>query len=156
MNVVDQAVPSQKIPAGPPPPTPYPVGTIATLRMRGHTRTNGEEYFAPAVILGQHEPNGEVEVLIWDPTAGTHYNSCYQIRDLEARMNEHGEREMYVSQENIGEILFNPQEFAKMLIQVDNLEAGFDLLSRRMDALEKSMPNNKPIQPPVQNPTDKK
>lgn len=159
MNVVDQAVPSQVVPSGPPPPDQYPVGTIATLRMRGHTRTHGEEYWAPAVILAQHEPNGEIEVLIWDSTAGTHYNPAYQIRDLEARMNERGEREMYVSRENIGDVLFNPQEFSRMLVQMDNLEAGFDLLSRRIAELEKQItakPVQAPVHPPVQNPTDKK
>ena len=69
-----------------PEPQQLPQGSIVTLRMRGHSRTNGQEYYAPAVVLAQYANiTGDIEVLIWDSTAGTHYNAAYPVRDLSTR-----------------------------------------------------------------------
>ncbi|SRR6266478_2743127 len=120
-----------------PPPLALEVGSIVTLRMRGHTRTQGLEYFSPAVVLHQHSPGGELEVLIWDPTAGTHYNSNYPIRELANRDVEvkvllnpadpslgvtcQTVRQQYESQSNIGQVLFSPLAFQNVLAEVDIL-----------------------------------
>ena len=93
------------------PPWQFEIGTILTLRMRGHSRTNGEDYYAPAVVLKQHQPNGEIEVMIWDSTAGTHYNAAYPIRDISSR-GEGVERELH-EESNIGQVLFSPMRFAE-------------------------------------------
>jgi len=119
MNVVEPVEQSNKPPALEP-PQQLEVGSIVTLRMRGHTRTQGLEYFAPAVVLNQHSPNGEIEVLIWDSTAGTHYNPAYPIRDLSSR-GEGPERELYVVQSNIGKVLFSPDAFALMNVVTENI-----------------------------------
>ena len=97
------------------------VGSIVTLRMRGHSRTNGQEYFAPAVVLNQHMPHGEIEVLIWDPTAGTHYNPSYAIRDVSSR-GEGTDHELYEVQSNIGQVLFSPDEFGQMQKGIADLQ----------------------------------
>lgn len=102
------------------PPMQLEQGSIVTLRMRGHTRTAGLEYFAPAVVLNQHMPNGEIEVLIWDSTAGTHYNPAYQIRDVSSR-GDGPERELYEVQSNVGKVLFSPDAFAMMNVVLENM-----------------------------------
>src|SRR5580658_3630749 len=78
-------------------PRRFEPGTILTLRMRGHSRSpvSGQDYFAPAVVLDQFLPGGEISVLIWDSSAGTHYNASYAIRELGVR-GSGNEREMYV------------------------------------------------------------
>jgi len=107
------------------PPPALELGTIATIRMRGHSRTNGEEYFAPAIVLNQHwkedGTGGEtIEVLIWDSTAGTHYNAAYPVRELSSR-GEGGERELYEVRSNIGAILFSPQTLSTALGDIEEL-----------------------------------
>src|SRR5580698_2356985 len=95
------------------PPRRFEPGTILTLRMRGHSRSPvaGQDYFAPAVVLDQFMPGGEISVLIWDSSAGTHYNGSYAIRELGVR-GQGSEREMYELQSNVGEVLFSPEAFA--------------------------------------------
>ena len=101
--------------AMPEPHRKFEPGTILTLRMQGHSRSPvpGQGYFAPAVVLEQFEPNGEISVLIWDSSAGTHYNASYPIRELSSR-GVGNEREMFVAQDNIGEVLFSPREFERL------------------------------------------
>lgn len=91
-------------------PPAYETGTILTIRMRGHSRSPvpGQDYFAPAVVLEQFQPDGEISCLVWDSSAGTHYNASYPVRDIGVR-GEGREREMYEMQSNIGEVLFSPQ-----------------------------------------------
>src|SRR5437762_12146830 len=84
-----------------PPPQRLAVGTILTLKMRGHSRTSGQDYYAPAIVLAQHTPNGEIEVLVWDSSAGAHFNHSYPIREVGVR-GDGNEREMYVAADNIG------------------------------------------------------
>lgn len=135
MNIVErQQVLTDRVPALAPPLRLEP-GTIATLRMRGHTRTQGLEYYAPAVVLQQHQPNGEIEVLIWDSTAGTHYNPSYSIRDLGVR-GEGATREMYELQSNIGQVLFSPSAFSQVIEDVDVLLREFVQMRRQITALE--------------------
>src|SRR5580704_7417406 len=90
------------------PPVTYEPGTILTVRMRGHSRSPvpGYEYFAPAVVLEQFMPNGEISVLIWDSSAGTHYNPSYPVRELDVR-GSGPERELYELQSNVGQVLFS-------------------------------------------------
>lgn len=123
------------------PPQQLSIGSIVTLRMRGHTRTNGLEYFAPAVVLAQHTtPDGEIaetiEALVWDPTAGTHYNPAYQVRELSTRPSPRGGVEMYEVQSNIQSILFSPERFMQIGLAVDLLADQIASLSQRVAALE--------------------
>ena len=106
-----------------PPPPAFDVGSIVMLRMRGHSRTGGPDYFSPAVVLNQHSPNGEIEVLIWDSSAGTHYQSAYPVRDLSTR-GAGDERELYVERENVSQTLFSPLAFAKMAEAIDELQGA--------------------------------
>lgn len=109
-----------------PAPRRFEPGTILTLRMRGHSRSPvaGQDYFAPAVVLEQFMPQGEISVLIWDSSAGTHYNASYAIRELGAR-GAGAEREMYVLADNIGEVLFSPARFARLCELVDAFDEQF-------------------------------
>ena len=101
-----------------PPAKRYETGTILTLRQRGHSRTNGEEYFAPAIVLNQYADElGMIETIIFDPTAGTHYSSGYPTRDLGVR-GDGNEREQYELRSNVGEVLFSPELFVNMLQEV--------------------------------------
>jgi hypothetical protein len=111
------------------PPRQLEIGTILTLRMRGHSRTNGEDYYAPAVVLKQHRPNGEIEVMIWDSTAGTHYNAAYPIRDISSR-GEGAGRELY-EESNIGQVLFSPVRFAEAMDLV--LDMQQEMLNLQID-----------------------
>lgn len=111
------------------PPRQLEIGTILTLRMRGHSRTNGEDYYAPAVVLKQHRPNGEIEVMIWDSTAGTHYNAAYPIRDISSR-GEGAGRELY-EESNIGQVLFSPVRFAEAMDLV--LDMQQEILNLQID-----------------------
>ncbi len=121
-----------------PPPLHLEIGSIVTLRMRGHSRTGGLEYFAPAVVLNQHSPNGEIEALVWDSTAGTHYNPNYPIRELSnrERMDEHGPyTEIYELSSNIGAVLFSPDAFSRMAGDIELLQVGVMALQRDVKAL---------------------
>lgn len=96
------------------PPPVLAVGTILTIRMQGHSRTNGQEYFAPAIVLDQFDDQqGSIEALVFDATAGTHYQHSYPIRDLSTR-GDGNEREVYELRSNIGNILFRPDEFLRV------------------------------------------
>lgn len=116
------------------PPLRLETGCIVLLRMRGHTQTEGREYFAPAVVLNQHQPHGEIEVLIWDSTAGTHYNPAYAIRDLSSR-GEGDRRELYEVQSNIGGVLFSPNDFMNIRMDLDIIRPALSGLTERVFAL---------------------
>ena len=125
-------------------PREFEPGTILTLRMRGHSRSPvaGQEYFAPAVVLEQFAPGGEISVLVWDSSAGTHYNASYPIRDVSSR-GTGSEREMYVVQDNIGEVLFSPREFLAQGELIESLirarqgvQAALVDHRRRLEAVE--------------------
>jgi hypothetical protein len=132
-----------------PSPEPPPVlenGTLVTLRMGAHSRSpNQEPYFAPAVVLAQYEPHGEIDALVWDASAGNHFVHGYTIRDIGTRDTQAG-REQYVIQSNIGQVLFSPSEFATMQDMVTMLmrrarEYGaaiheLRMLGERLNALE--------------------
>jgi hypothetical protein len=120
-----------------PPPIHLEPGSIVMLRMRGHTRTAGLEYFSPGVVINQFEPHGQIEVLIWDSTAGTHYNGAYEVRELGVR-GDGADREMYVVQENIQSVLFSPERFASMA----ELVHDFDVRLKRLEESMKSRPES--------------
>ena len=113
MHTATQSPPLSHPPAPLDPPRRFEPGTILTLRMRGHSRSPvaGQDYFAPAVVLDQFMPGGELSVLIWDSSAGTHYNASYAVRELSSR-GEGNQREMYELTSNVGEVLFSPEAFA--------------------------------------------
>jgi hypothetical protein len=115
-----------------PEPRRFEPGTILTLRMRGHSRSpvSGQEYFAPAVVLEQFMPGGEISVLIWDSSAGTHYNASYAIRELGVR-GSGNEREMYVLTDNIGDVLFSPEAFASLCRSQDSLREAVYVMTGR-------------------------
>ena len=114
------------------PPRRFEPGTILTLRMRGHSRSPvaGQDYFAPAVVLDQFRPGGEISVLIWDSSAGTHYNASYAIRELGVR-GEGNQREMYELQSNVGEVLFSPEAFASAVASVGQLHEAVCVMNER-------------------------
>jgi hypothetical protein len=96
------------------PPQVLETGTLVLLRMAAHSRSpNQQEYFAPAVVLAQYEPNGEIDALVWDASAGNAFVHGYAIRDLGTRDAAAG-REQYVIQSNIGAVLFSPAAFLNL------------------------------------------
>ena len=111
-----------------PAPQTLETGTLVLLRMAAHSRSpNQQEYFAPAVVLAQYEPNGEIDALVWDASAGNAFVHGYAIRDLGTRDTANG-REQYVIQSNIGQVLFSPAAFL-------NLESDVTMaISRAMQA----------------------
>ena len=111
-----------------PAPQTLETGTMVLLRMAAHSRSpNQQEYFAPAVVLAQYEPNGEIDALVWDASAGNAFVHGYAIRDLGTRDTANG-REQYVIQSNIGQVLFSPAAFL-------NLESDVTMaISRAMQA----------------------
>lgn len=123
------------------PPVQFEPGTILTLRMRGHSRSPvpGSEYFAPAVVLEQFMPNGEISVLIWDSSAGTHYNASYAIRDLSTR-GSGNERETYEVQSNIGQVLFSPREFGRMGEELEHIVGAIQSVRRAQAEVNNSLP----------------
>jgi hypothetical protein len=134
------------------PPRVFEPGTILTLRMRGHTRSpNQSEYFAPAVVLEQFMPGGEISVLIWDSSAGTHYNGSYPVRDLGVR-GEGGSRETYELRSNVGDVLFSPAAFANMTDGVDTLALAYSRMRERISALENQMKELAPLLVDVNSP----
>jgi len=97
-----------------PAPQTLETGALVLLRMAAHSRSpNQQEYFAPAVVLAQYEPNGEIDALVWDASAGNAFVHGYAIRDLGTRDTQHG-REQYVIQSNIGQVLFSPAAFLNL------------------------------------------
>ena len=112
----------------------YALGTILTLRMPGHSRTNGAEYYAPAIVLSQHPVTptgggGEIEVIIFDSTSGTSYQHAYAIRDND--------------RSNVGEILFDPalqerltNDWGMVAGILPNVQADVIDLRSRIAALE--------------------
>jgi hypothetical protein len=124
--------------AGLAPPIRLETGSIVSLRMRGHSRTGGLDYYAPAVVLNQHQPNGELEVLVWDSTAGAHFNPNYPVRDLGTR-GDGSEREMYVLQENVQQVLFSPELFAETIGKLDELYHRVTFLSTQIAAMQKQL-----------------
>jgi len=104
------------------PPRLLPIGTILTIRMQGHTRTNGVEYFAPAIVLYQYDDMfGSIEAIVFDASAGTHYQHAYHIRDVSTRGIDN---ELYELRSNIGDILFAPDDFARLADRVSRLESA--------------------------------
>ena len=107
------------------PPHRLELGSIVTIRMRGHARSPvpGQEYFAPAVVVGNQDATGEtVELLIWDSSAGTYYNPSYPVRDLSTR-GDGPEREVYELRANVGQVLFSPERFEQLTDAVVDLQA---------------------------------
>lgn len=122
-----------------PPPMLLEQGTIVTIRMRGHTRSpGGLEYFSPAIVLAQYMPHGEIDALVWDSSAGTHFANGYQIRDLGTR-GDGAEREMYEIQSNIGEILFSPQQFSETVEQSAWMRGVIQGMDKRLSQIEKDL-----------------
>lgn len=107
------------------------LGTILTLRMRGHSRTNGQEYFAPAIVLQQFQPGGEIAAIIMDDTSGVSINPCYAIRDL-TTVGDGGQRRLVELQSNIGEILFDPNQQRDLFFSVSELQG---IYSRQIDTI---------------------
>lgn len=118
------------------PPMRLETGAIVTLLMRGHSRSpGGLEYYAPAVVLNQYADDvGSLEVLVWDSSAGTHYNPSYPTRELSTR-GDGGERETYESKSNIGEVLFSPEKFALMLQSMEQFDSELQALAREVYSL---------------------
>ena len=115
-----------------PPAMRLEVGSIVTLRMRGHSRTNGQEYYAPAVVLNQYPDDlGTIEALVWDSSAGTHYNGSYPTRELGIR-GDGPDRETFELQSNIGQVLFSPDQFALVILQVDELQARVARIEKKL------------------------
>lgn len=127
-------------------PTVYPVGSIVTLRMRGHSRTDGIDYYSPAIVLRQHETNHNetIEALVFDSSAGTHFAGAYPIRELGTR-GYGGEREMYEVASNVGEVLFSPDDFkhlvalgAHLRATVGGMHRAIEDMHQRIVALEQA------------------
>jgi TolA-binding protein len=114
------------------PPQTLETGTLVLLRMAAHSRSpNQQEYFAPAVVLAQYEPNGEIDALVWDASAGNAFVHGYAIRDLGTRDTAAG-REQYVIQSNIGQVLFSPQQFDRMQQELEILSMELHQKHRAM------------------------
>ena len=135
-----------------PAPQQLETGTLVLLRMAAHSRSpNQQEYFAPAVVLAQYEPMGEIDALVWDASAGNAFVHGYAIRDLGTRDTMVTDRDgnlvpgrtQYVIQSNIGQVLFSPQLFDRMQQELEMLSVELhqkhramrDLLAR-IEALE--------------------
>jgi hypothetical protein len=137
-----------------PAPQQLETGTLILLRMAAHSRSpNQQEYFAPAVVLQQYEPNGEIDALVWDASAGNAFVHGYAIRDLGTRDTQQG-REQYVIQSNIGQVLFSPAAMLDLEADVTRVMAAqlglqrefrsalqneFAALTARVESLEASL-----------------
>ena len=121
-----------------PPPIQLSIGSIVMLRMTGHSRTAGQEYFAPAVVLNQYQPHGELEVLVWDSTAGAHFNPNYPVRDLES-YGEGNERHLREKRSNIQAVLFAPERFASMSDDMDRIITLFVEQSKKIEVCHTDM-----------------
>jgi len=146
---IDQTAPASRPPVPLVPPRKYAVGTILTLRMAGHLRSPvpGQEYWAPAVVLEQYMPNGEISALVWDASAGSHYVASYPVRDVDARPVIQnglatGATELYEKRSNVGDVLFAPDEFASVKDAVDTLTLAYSRLKsgvERIDSMDKRL-----------------
>jgi len=106
------------------PPQTLETGTLILLRMAAHSRSpNQQEYFAPAVVLAQYDPKGEIDALVWDASAGNAFVHGYAIRDLGTRDTQQG-REQYVLQSNIGQVLFSPAAMLDLEADVTRVMAA--------------------------------
>ena len=125
-----------------PAPEQYEPGTILTVRMRGHSRSpGGLDYFAPAVVLDQFDPDGQISILVWDSSAGTHYHASYPIREI-ANRGDGPKRQPYVTQSNIGKVLFSPAKF-------EDLTVAIDVILHRLSRIEKDLAGTEPAAAPV-------
>lgn len=104
------------------PPLRLLAGSIVMIKMRGHTKTNGLDYYAPAMVLNQYMPEGNIEVIVWDASAGTHYNPNYPIRELGVR-GDGNEREIYEISSHVQAVLFSPDEQMNMRIEIERMRA---------------------------------
>jgi hypothetical protein len=127
----DQIVEISKLP----PAQRLELGSIVTIRMRGHSRSpGGLEYFAPAVVLDQYNDDyGSIDALVWDSSAGNSYAHGYHVRELGVR-GEGSTRETYELQSNIGEVLFSPHEFSLALLAIGSLQNRVNTLESAMRA----------------------
>lgn len=96
------------------PPMQLDQGSMITVKMRGHSRTGGLDYYALALVLSQSpvrpdNQGGELEIFVLDPTAGSHYSSNYPVREISSRPSADGGVELYERASNIGQILYLPQ-----------------------------------------------
>ena len=113
----------------------YEPGTILMYRMPGHSRSPvpGAEYFAPALVLEQFDvPTGDLRLIVWDSSAGNP-TGVFHARELSTR-GEGNEREQYVSQENVGEVLFSPHRLAETMKLIFELRDA--VLSLQKDVLD--------------------
>jgi hypothetical protein len=140
------------------PPIHLETGAIVTLRMPGHSRTGGQEYFAPAVVLQQYYPEGQIDALVWDASAGAHFAHGFAVRDVGVRTLEAGVNEFYEIKPNIGDVLFSPEQFREMGMNVEMLtitERGLQTavanLWKRVESLE-ARAMDKPVAPLQQAP----
>lgn len=144
------------------PPPENLMHCIVTLRMPAHSRSpNQQEYFAPAVVLAQYEPNGEIDALVWDSSAGSAFMHGFAIRDVGIRdihTSDGTHREQYVIQSNIGAVLFAPGAFERMTQEIEVLSMELhqkhriirDLIAR-VTALESAAtaPASAPVAEPL-------
>ena len=133
----------------------YALGTILTLRMPGHSRTNGAEYYAPAIVLSQHPVTqtggGEIEVIIFDSTSGTSYQHAYAVRELGTHeeivevpvagsdppvTTPVPQRVYYEVRSNVGEVLFDPAITASVTERIEILEGMLALMRQSQLAVE--------------------
>jgi hypothetical protein len=119
-GTISRANQQQTEPQTLPPPMRLPIGSIVTLRMRGHSRTAGANQY--------DNPTGDIEVIVWDATAGTHYNPSFAIREL-TTVTVNGENVTRESQSNIGQVLFEPGAHAFLFDEIS-------VLRRRVHSLE--------------------
>jgi hypothetical protein len=130
-------------------------GSLVTIRMRGHSRTQGQEYFAPAFVLNQYHPNGEIDAVVFDTTSSVSFANAYPIRDLTVS-GDGPSRRMTELQSNIGEVLFEPSHFrdqqyavSELQMFVSNLVDSNNYLKERIKYLEELIVgSNKPSADP--------
>jgi hypothetical protein len=125
---------------GLPAPRTFEPGTIITVRRPGHSRSPvpGQDYYAPALVLEQYMPNGELACFIFDYTSGVQYSGSYQIREISAR-GDGAAREMYETQSNIGTVLFDPHAIDHLYDSVSLLIQRIHQVMDRLDVLEAFM-----------------
>jgi hypothetical protein len=117
-----------------------PVGSIVLIKMRGHVRTHGLDYFAPAVVLNQYDPDGQIECIVWDASAGTHYNPNYAIREVGVR-GEGNERQMYEIGSNVQAVLFSPDEQSYMRLELDEMRQQIAKQNELIAEMAKTLSN---------------
>jgi hypothetical protein len=110
--------------------------------MRGHVRTNGIDYYAPAIVLNQYEPNGELELFVWDSSSGNTYIPSYQIRDIGVWGDGH-DRYMYELSSNVQDILFSAEEQMLMRIRLDDMELQLKQMTALITEMAKTIGKEK-------------